>query len=111
MLSDVEEVFPDIPETSTSVQPRRSGRTSKGVPPARADSESGHPSGAAPFVPDVVPDDEDVMMDDGDAGEETPRKSRIAKRPQIVSPNSEKEAPPAQRQRRDSTLTNRVRLR
>jgi hypothetical protein len=86
---------------------------SKGVPPARADTDSGASSGAPSGavqqpIPDTVPDDEDVAMDDGDDGEETPRKSRITKRPKIMSPTSEKEAPPAQRQRRMSNPTNKV---
>lgn len=88
-------------DTPASPSLRRSERASKGVPPPRADSSGAELTPPAPVV------DEDVMMDDTesapDESEETPRKPRISKRAIVMSPTSERDAPPAQRPRRLSS--------
>jgi hypothetical protein len=67
----------------------------------------GHVSGDVPSSPEVH-GDEDVDMDEDEGaandGEVTPRKKRTSKRPNVLSPGSEKDARPAQRQRRLSTV-------
>jgi hypothetical protein len=78
------------PEPPASVEPRRSGRISEAA-------------SAPELIPDDVPDavgvDEDIIMDEDDDGILTPRKSRVSKRPVVVSPSTEKDAPPSNRQR------------
>lgn len=85
MLSE----YPDtITPPSGSTELRRSGRESKGKAPARDDTDAWQTSGGGGDVP----------MDEGEDGEETPRRPRAAKRA-IESPRTEGDAPPTRRQR------------
>ncbi|KAH9034347.1 hypothetical protein EDB85DRAFT_2144449 [Lactarius pseudohatsudake] len=83
----------DAPDTAGDVQPRRSGRNTKGKAPARADEASG--------TVDASDGGGDVEMGEVVDNQKTPKKVQPVKRAIVISPSSE--VPAKRQQRRPST--------